>query len=197
MTTVRLFLSVTSYLLSVTQEGAMIALSVRDRATSMMLSFILGSTESCLRSVKDLCTWHRPGVFVCTCSLVYRKAATTELWPTDSGLWHAACQLVGSDGTHLIPGWLTGEAWHTIHVHENTHVADLLAVYLSYVFRDEVVWYTHYQLKMDLGNNAGGKDVPCVTIYTVERFEWLEIKAFCSKRTFCVKNDLLSPPLGE
>lgn len=30
MTTVRLFLSVTSYLLSVTQEGAMIALSVRD-----------------------------------------------------------------------------------------------------------------------------------------------------------------------
>lgn len=104
MTTVRLFLSVTSYLLSVTQEGAMIALSVRDRATSMMLSFILGSTESCLRSVKDLCTWHRPGVFVCTCSLVYRKAATTELWPTDSGLWHAACQLVGSDGTHLIPG---------------------------------------------------------------------------------------------
>lgn len=33
----------------------------------------------------------------------------------------------------------TGEAWHTIHVHENTHVADPSAVYLSYVFRDEVV----------------------------------------------------------
>lgn len=50
---------------------------------------------------------------------------------------------------------------------------------------------------MDLGNSAGGKSVSCVTIYTVERFEWLEIKAFCSKRTFCVKNDLLPPPLGE
>lgn len=104
MTTVRLFLSVTSYLLSVTQEGAVIALSVRGRATSMLLSFVLGSTESHLRSVKGLFTWHRPGVFVCTCSLVYRKAAATGPWPADSGLWHAACQLVGSDGTHLIPG---------------------------------------------------------------------------------------------
>lgn len=92
MTTVRLFLSVTSYLLSVTQEGAMIALSVRDRATSMILPFVLGSTESCLRSVKGLSTWHRPGVFVCTRSLVYRKAAATEPWPTDSGLWHS-CRL--------------------------------------------------------------------------------------------------------
>lgn len=82
----------------------MIALSVCDQATSMMLSFILGSTESCLRSVEGLFTWHRPGVFVCTLSLVYRKATTTELWPADSGLWHAACQLVGSDDTHLIPG---------------------------------------------------------------------------------------------
>lgn len=92
MTTVCLFLSVTSYLLSVTQEGAMIALSVRDRATSMILHFILGSTESCLRSVKGLSTWHRPGIFVCTRSLVYRKAAATEPWPTDSGLWHS-CRL--------------------------------------------------------------------------------------------------------
>lgn len=82
----------------------MIALSVHDRATSMMLSFILGSTESCLCSVKGLFTWHRPGVFVCTRFFVYRKAANTELWPADSGLWHATCQLVGSDGTHLIPG---------------------------------------------------------------------------------------------
>lgn len=96
MTTVHLFLSVTSYLLSVTQEGAVIAFSVHGRTTSMLLTFILGSTESRLRSVKGLFTWPRPGVFVCTRSLVYRKAAATEPWP--------ACQLVGSDGTHLIPG---------------------------------------------------------------------------------------------
>lgn len=104
MTTVRLFLSVTSYLLSVTRESATITFSVRGPATSMLLSFVLGSTESCLRSEKGLFTWRRPGVFVCTRSLVYRKAATTEPWPADSGLWHAACQLVGSDGTHLISG---------------------------------------------------------------------------------------------
>lgn len=99
-----LFLSVTSYLLSVTQEGAMGSSSVHSTVTFVMLFFILGSNEWCLRSVKGLFTLHRSVIFVYTCSLVHRKATATVVWPAGRLLLHAACQLVGSNHTHIIAG---------------------------------------------------------------------------------------------
>lgn len=97
-------LSVTSYLLSVRQEGAMISRSVHSGVAFVMPFFILGSTEWCLHSVRSLFTLHRFVFCVCTCSLLPRKAIATVVWPTGRLLLHATCQLVGSNHTHAIAG---------------------------------------------------------------------------------------------
>lgn len=107
-----------NYLLSVRQEGAMISRSVRSGVAFVMPFFILGSTEWCLHSVRSLFTLHRSVFCVCTCSLLPRKALATVVWPTGRLLLHATCQLVGSNHTHTVAGWLTGEL-HTIHIHEH------------------------------------------------------------------------------
>lgn len=82
----------------------MINSSMCSTVTFVMLFFILGSTEWCLRSVKGLFTLHRSVVFVCTCSLVHRKATATVVWPAGRLLLHAACPLVGWNHAHIIAG---------------------------------------------------------------------------------------------